>query len=96
MGALAAPLHGVFSFGRHVASRRCLMNQSPIFWAAFWAGLAGPASLYAPPPTYYLYMGSSSVALSFAGVAFNLDRASGAYLNVGQPAIGQPAPAPAT
>ncbi len=72
------------------------MNQGSIFWTAFRAGLAGPASLYAPPAPYYLYLSSNSVAQSFGIVAMYLDRASGVYLDVGQSSVGPSAPAAAT
>ena len=70
-----------------------LPHQTPLFWAAFWAGLAAPASLYAPPEPYYLYLGGSSVALSFGAVAMYLDSASRIDFDVGQSLIGLVAPA---
>jgi hypothetical protein len=68
------------------------LYQSPIFWTAFWAGLAAPASLYAPPEPYYLYLSGSSVASSFGSVAMYLDNASGIYFDVGQTSVGPASP----
>jgi hypothetical protein len=59
--------------------------SSPVFWAAFWAGLSGPAMLYEPIDPYYLYLGATNVAHSFGAVGMYLDQVSGAYLYVGQP-----------
>src|SRR6266851_2027430 len=82
---LAAPFPNVLSLGSSAAESLSNMNQTPIFWAAFWAGLAGPASLYAPASTYYSYLGGTSVAQSFGSVALSLDRATGVYWNVRKP-----------
>ena len=60
------------------------MSQSPVFWAAFWAGLAAPASLYSPPANYWLYSSNASVAQSFAEVAIGLASALGYYIDDGQ------------
>jgi hypothetical protein len=65
------------------------MNFSSVFWASFLAGLAGPATLYAAPATYPLYLGGSTVALSFSNVGLLLDCSIGVYLNVRTPSIGQ-------
>ena len=69
--------------------------SNPVFWAAFWAGLAGPAMLYEPTDPYYLYLGATNVAQSFGAVGMYLDRASGTYLYVGQPSVRPPTPATA-
>jgi hypothetical protein len=74
--------------------RRDGLNQNPAFWAAFWAGLAGPALLYEDPNPYYLYLGTSSVAQNFGAVAMYLDRAAGVYLDVGQPSVRPADPTP--
>ena len=68
-----------------------------VFWAAFWAGLAGPAMLYEPTDPYYLYLGAANVAQSFGAVGMYLNQASGAYLYVEQPrpTIASAAPTPA-
>jgi hypothetical protein len=42
------------------------MKPSPAFWAAFFAGLAGPLSLYEAPPIYSVY--GNSIAQIFSGV----------------------------
>jgi hypothetical protein len=55
------------------------MNQRPIFWAAFWTGLAGPMSLYAAPPPYWAYLGRYSVAYNFAQIGMALTRASALF-----------------
>jgi hypothetical protein len=68
-----------------------MRSPSPAFWAGFWAGLGGPASLYDAAPDYPFYLNGSSVALSFATVGIYLDHVSGACVNVGQPSTGQPA-----
>jgi hypothetical protein len=55
------------------------MNQRPIFWTAFWAGLAGPASLYAPPSPYWAYLGRYSIASNFAQIGMALTLASAPF-----------------
>lgn len=57
--------------------RRLRMDQNPAFWAAFWAGLSGPAMLYEPPAPYYLYLSSTNVAQAFGTVGMYLDQTSG-------------------
>jgi hypothetical protein len=52
------------------------MRQSPVFWAAFWAGLASPVSLFAPPSPYYSYLGGVSLPYIFAQVGMTLGRVS--------------------
>lgn len=49
------------------------------FWSAFWAGLAGPAALYAPIPPYTAYVGNYSVPQNFAMVGVRLGQALGSY-----------------
>ncbi len=66
------------------------MRLSPTFWAAFWAGLAAPASLYAPPPPYMAYVGGYSVPQAFGVVGIYLSQASGRILDVGR-SITEPA-----
>ena len=67
-----------------------IMNRS-VFWTAFWTGLAGPAMLYADPPTYYPYLSGNTVAWTFSGVARSLDHVAGLYWNVGYPSTEQSA-----
>jgi hypothetical protein len=55
------------------------MNQTPVFLAAFWAGLAGPVSLYAPPSPYWAYLGRYSVADNFAHIGMALTQASAPF-----------------
>jgi hypothetical protein len=50
------------------------MRQSHVFWAAFWAGLASPVSLFAPPNPYYPYLSNISVPYIFAQVGLTLRR----------------------
>lgn len=52
------------------------MRQNPVFWAAFWAGLASPVSLFAPQAQYSLYLGGVSVPSIFAQVGLTLRRVS--------------------
>ena len=52
------------------------MNLTPTSWAAFWAGLAAPVGLYAPPAPYMAYVNGYSVPQSFGMVAMYLNRAS--------------------
>ena len=52
------------------------MNQNPVFWAAFWAGLASPVSLYSAPASYVPYINGYSVASSFAQVGVSLTQSS--------------------
>ncbi len=71
------------------------IHSNPVFWAAFWAGMAGPALLYEPAEPYYLYLRATNVAQSFGAVGMYLDRASGAYVYVGQPSFRATVPATA-
>jgi hypothetical protein len=32
------------------------MNQDPLFWTAFWEGLASPVSLFSEPVAYVPYI----------------------------------------
>gem|GEM_PF-2907694 len=52
------------------------MNQNPVFWAAFWVGLASPVSLYSAPASYVPYINGYSVASSFAQVGVSLTQSS--------------------
>jgi hypothetical protein len=49
-----------------------MIDRNSVFWTAFWAGLAAPASVYAAPVTYYAYMNNYSLPLSFAQVGIAL------------------------
>ncbi len=44
------------------------MKILPAFWTALFAGMAAPALLYAPPPSYTAMIGDFTVAGSFARV----------------------------
>jgi len=52
-----------------------IMNHHPVFWAAFWAGMASPVALYASPAPYWAYMNNFTVAQSFAQVGASLNNA---------------------
>jgi hypothetical protein len=67
------------------------LDRNAIFWAAFWAGLAGPVALYDPPPEYPLYLNNINLASNFGAVGWYLDYECGGYLNVGEPSAGDPA-----
>lgn len=53
------------------------MFARPAFLAAFWAGLAAPIALYAPPAPYAAYVGGISLPLSFAATGVRLSIATG-------------------
>ncbi len=61
-----------------------MINRNSVFWAAFWAGLASPASVYAAPVPYYAYMGNYSLPLSFMQVGFALSHSYSQVVNDGQ------------
>lgn len=62
------------------------MNSSAAFWPAFWTGLAGPTSLYAPVPPYAAYVGGYTVAQTFSVVGSTLSHTT-AIGYAGQPTI---------
>jgi di/tricarboxylate transporter len=49
-------------------------DRSSVFWAAFWAGLASPMSVYASPPNYLALGAIPSPAQNFAAVGMALSR----------------------
>jgi hypothetical protein len=55
------------------------MADHQTFWAAFQAGLAAPASLYLPPPSYARYIGNFGPAQSFAEIGMRLSLAVGRF-----------------
>jgi hypothetical protein len=52
------------------------MTSRPDFWNAFLSGVAGPASLYPPPPRYWACIPRITVAQTFAQVGFSITSAS--------------------
>lgn len=58
---------------------------SPPFWAAFWAGLAAPVGLYAPPTPYLAYINTLSLPQTFDTVGWYLSRAAAQVGDVRQP-----------
>jgi hypothetical protein len=64
------------------------MNQSHVFWTAFWAGLAAPVMLFAAPTPYYLYLANSTVAQSFGAVGAKLALVYGINPDVGHSSAG--------
>jgi hypothetical protein len=62
-----------------------MMNQDSVFWAAFWAGLASPVSLYSAPVSYVPAISGVTVASSFAQVGTFLTEASVSLFDGRQP-----------
>jgi hypothetical protein len=51
------------------------MNRSSTFWTAFLTGLAAPALLYGPLPTYRAAALPAGIGRSFAAVGASLSQA---------------------
>jgi hypothetical protein len=60
------------------------MRYTPAFWAAFWAGLAAPVALHAPPAPYAAYSSAYSVGCTFGLVGMSLTRMLGARTDDGR------------
>lgn len=55
------------------------MDRSSAFWAAFWQALGGAASLYDPPPPYWLFAQIPTPAQNFAAVGAALTQMVGSH-----------------
>lgn len=62
--------------GGSAGAMKDAMGMSPMFWTAFWAGMAAPVSLYAAPTAYAGYVAIPSPAQSFAMVGGYLSAAA--------------------
>lgn len=65
------------------------MRLTPTFWAAFYAGLASPVSLYSAPAPYMAYIRNYTVPQAFGLVGMYLNQAVACEVDVRPPNAGQ-------
>jgi len=67
------------------------MNTGHVFIAAFWAGFAAPAALYAPIPPYRPLVANLTIGDSFFSVGLLLNKLASEQNGFGQSASASPA-----